>query len=90
MSKWVNNFTINQTNLAEFTPTVEDFYQLKLQDLIETGGGGLMQVGVTLMSPFHIYYQACYMDSVPKALQDNYPDYNWQPWRFYRVPGNHF
>src|SRR4051812_9273128 len=49
----------------------EDWYSLTAADLEEYGGRNVLKY---------------YADSLPKALTNVFPDYNWRVWKFSQVP----
>jgi hypothetical protein len=68
---------INQKKFLEFIEkefnfkSLEDWYKLKASELIERGGRGLL---------------SRYNDSLFYLLSANYPEYDWKPWLFCKVP----
>lgn len=51
---------------------LQGWYSISRNDIIENGGAPLLSL---------------YDDSLIKLITTLYPNYNWQIWRFERVPG---
>lgn len=52
---------------------MEDWYGVKYRDVLDRGGAGIL---------------AIYKGSLAAALQSLFPEHEWQPWRFSKVPNN--